>query len=269
MFPLLCTLQVVKETRVDTPDSHGERLRRVREALQRDSLLPGVHAATLIQTPKVVTVERPTLWGAVGVEQSEPVLEWLTSIASAIQEPVEFHGSRTSASEALRMGLAARRMRSWGISCTEQLTTWLRSHGFPATRPGHHISARAQDFIIHEACTADARAALLETVFVLITLHQGRGVPPETRASRTATRRTASAVPSEVLGRCSEQVDQVNLAEWFLKRIPMLETSSLPSRKVAAVFHCGRPQVRQRPNHATRQLSGARQRTKFAGDKQH
>ena len=122
-------------------------------------------------------------------------------------------------------------MRSWGISCTEQLTTWLRSHGFPATRPGHHISARAQEFIIHEACRADARLALLETVFVLITLHQGRasGVPPVTRASHTATRRRVSAVPSEVPGRCWEQLDQVNLAEWFLKRIPM----SLPSRKVA------------------------------------
>ena len=30
-----------QETRVDTPDSHDERLRRVREALQRDSLPPG------------------------------------------------------------------------------------------------------------------------------------------------------------------------------------------------------------------------------------
>ena len=33
------------------------------------------------------------------MEQSEPVFEWLTSIASAIQEPVEFHGSQFSASE--------------------------------------------------------------------------------------------------------------------------------------------------------------------------
>ena len=64
-------------------------------------------------------------------------------------------------------------MRSWGINCTEQLTTWLRSHGFPATRPGHHICARAQEFIIHEACTTDARAALLEAVFVWILLHPG------------------------------------------------------------------------------------------------
>ena len=37
----------------------------------------------------------PLLWGAAGVEQSEPVFEWLTSIASAIEEPVEFHGSHT------------------------------------------------------------------------------------------------------------------------------------------------------------------------------
>ena len=71
-----------QETRVDTPDSHDERLRRVRKALQRDSLPPGVHAAaTLIQTlahrvgavlpgallsvqkTKVVTVECPAFMG--------------------------------------------------------------------------------------------------------------------------------------------------------------------------------------------------------------
>ena len=45
----------------------------------------------------------PLLWGVAGVEQSELVFEFLTSIASAIQEPVEFHGSHISASEALRM----------------------------------------------------------------------------------------------------------------------------------------------------------------------
>ena len=80
-----------QETRVD-----DERLRRVREALQRDSLPPGVHAAaTLIQTlahrvgavppgallPVALRRQRwsplnvPLLWGAAGVEQSEPVLE--------------------------------------------------------------------------------------------------------------------------------------------------------------------------------------------------
>ena len=101
--------------------------------------------------------------------------------------------------------------------------------------------SRTPHICLHEACTADARAALLETVFVLTTLHQGRasGVPPVTRASHIATRRTASAVPSEVLGRCREQLDQVNLAEWFLKRIPMLKTFPHFSRKVAAVFCCG------------------------------
>ena len=238
----------------DAPDSHDMRLRRVREVLQREirpaeGLAVVRAAATLIQnlahrvgavpagailpvairkqplSPLIV----PLLWGVAGVELSEPVFEWLTSIASAIQERVEFHGSHTSASEALRMGWALWRaaMRSWGINCTEQLTTWLRSHGFPATRPGHHISASAQEFIIHEVCTTDARAALLEAVFVLITLHQGRasGVQFVTRASYVATRRTVlSFVPLGVLEGCWEQLDEVVLAEWFLKRVPMLKT---------------------------------------------
>ena len=104
----------------DAPDSHDMRLRRVWEALQRDSRPPeglaGVHAAaTLIQNlahrvgalpfcqlhseDKMVAVECPALVG-----------RWNGDVncfcdPGAIQEPVEFHGSQTSESEALRMGL--------------------------------------------------------------------------------------------------------------------------------------------------------------------
>ena len=114
----------------------------------------------------------PLLWSAAGEDQSVPIVEWLATTASAIGEPVQFHGGQASGGDSLRTGWAALRsvMRSWGIHSQDQLTQWLRSRGFPATRPGHHISARAQEDLLHEGCNEDARVALLETVFVLISL---------------------------------------------------------------------------------------------------
>ena len=108
MFPLLHTPGCGEVA--DAPDSHDMRLRRVREMLQREIRPPeGLAvvraAATLIQNlahrvgavpagailPVAIRRQRwspltvPLLWGAAGVEQSEAVLEWLTSIAPAIQ----------------------------------------------------------------------------------------------------------------------------------------------------------------------------------------
>ena len=87
---------------------------------------------------------------------------------------------RSSVSDAIRNGWALREvMRAWRVTTPEELSGWLRSQGFPATRPGQHLSARAQEFIFHEGGVLDARVALLETAFVLITLEQGRGgIPP-------------------------------------------------------------------------------------------
>ena len=66
-------------------------------------------------------------------------------------------------------------MRAWRVT-TPELSGWLRSRGFPATQPGQHLSARAQEFIFHEGGVLDARVELLETAFVLITLKQGRAI---------------------------------------------------------------------------------------------
>ena len=67
-------------------------------------------------------------------------------------------------------------------------------------RPGHHISARAQEYLLHEGCIEDARVALLETVFVLIALQQVRasGVPSVRRANHIAPR--GSARPLGTIG---------------------------------------------------------------------
>ena len=65
-------------------------------------------------------------------------------------------------------------MRAWRVTTPEELSTWLRNRGFPATRPGQHLSVRVQEFIFHEGCVLDARVAMLETAFVSVTLEQGR-----------------------------------------------------------------------------------------------
>ena len=51
----------------------------------------------------------------------------------------------------------------------------MRGQGFLAVRPGSHISARAQEFLLSEACRVDGRVALLEAVYVVIAIHMGRG----------------------------------------------------------------------------------------------
>ena len=112
----------------------------------------------------------PLMWAAAGHELSTPVLDWLITEAHSVRE-----GSQ-EASAAVRHGWVALRevMRAWGIEDADGLSRWLGSQGFPMCSPGNHISARAQELILHEATARDARVALLESVYVLITLQHGR-----------------------------------------------------------------------------------------------
>ena len=109
----------------------------------------------------------PLLWGAAGVDATTPVLDMLVSTASGVSEPIQFHGSDISATEAVRVGWTALRavLRMWGVDTQLQVSNWLRNQGFAATRPGHHILARAQERILREM-------AILETVFVSTVLHR-------------------------------------------------------------------------------------------------
>ena len=108
--------------------------------------------------------------------------------------------------------------RTWVVDTQLQLSNWLRNQGFAATRPGHHIPARAQGRILSQACEGDARVAILETVFVSTVLHLGRlsGIPP--------VRRIRQVIPSTVPSASWAQWDQVVLQDWFTKRCPTLKT---------------------------------------------
>ena len=169
--------------------------------------------------------------------------------------PIEFHGGQSSVSDAIGIGWMALRevMRAWRVTTPEELSTWLRNRGFPATRPGQHLSVRAQEFIFHEGCVLDARVAMLETAFVSITLEQGRasGIPPVSNVGRSATRRTAtSAIPPVVPPESWEQLDEVDQSEWFLARIPMLK--SCPHFLRGRLRQCWAVALRER--HRARQV---------------
>ena len=105
----------------------------------------------------------PIIWSAAGACTSIPLIEWLVSRGSSIREPVHFHGGQGSVSDSIRIGWVALRevMTAWGVTAPEELSTWLRNRGFPATRPGQHLSVRAQEFIFHEGCVADARCGIV------------------------------------------------------------------------------------------------------------
>ena len=205
-------------------------------AVPQGSVMPGC-----IRRQRWSPFNVPLMWAAAEQVETCPVFEWLTSIAGRVDEPVPVFGGNTSASEAVRTGWAALRFafRCWGVNSDVELSGWLSRNGFPATRPGHHISGRAQEFILTSACREDARVALLEVVFVVITLNEGRNqtpaegdvVPPIPRASIGGT-----GIPTSVPRDSWEQLDNVDLEEVFLRRTPMLR--SCPHFLRGRVRHC-------------------------------
>ena len=112
------------------------------------------------------------------------------------------------------------------VADREDLSHLLGTQGFPRTSPGNHISARAQEFILGEATTLDARCVLLEAVFVLVTLSVAREMTgnADRPAPLEAPRRVPPTVPSDLPLECWQQLDQVDLSEVFLQRIPMLKS---------------------------------------------
>ena len=118
----------------------------------------------------------PLIWAAAGDEEEVPVLERLVEVADDIPGPLDFHGGNINAGEAAQTGWACLRdvLRSWGAFAREDLTGLLHNHRFAGTLPDNHIQARAQQHILGLACAADGRVALLEAVFVSVTIHLGR-----------------------------------------------------------------------------------------------
>ena len=68
----------------------------------------------------------PVMWAAAGVQDSNPVCEWLVTACGDIQDPVDLHGGVISASVAARTGLQALRniFKEWGIMSEGNLILW-------------------------------------------------------------------------------------------------------------------------------------------------
>ena len=84
---------------------------------------------------------------------------------------------------------------------------------------GHHIVARAQEHILTAGCRVDARVGMLESVFVTLTLSEGRQRASGTSRRHTNERRHSTAIPTEVPRESWEQMDQINMEEVFLRRV--------------------------------------------------
>ena len=150
------------------------------------------------QATTVVPLNVPVMWEAARQDEMCPLVEWLISVTSAMAEP----------------------MRNWldGPSRSVAIVGhWISSGvvNIPPTRPGNHITT---------ACSEDARVALLESVFVSVTLEEGRAV---------RIRRSDGEVPIEVPSGSWALMDQVDLEEEFLRRTPMLRLPPFLTRSIS------------------------------------
>ena len=167
------------------------------------------------------------MWGAASTAATIPVIDWLVAATTPIDVPLKFYKGGISPSEAVRRGGISLRkvMRGCGIQEREDLSIWFRNNGFAATAPRNHIASRAQEFLLSEAVAIDARVALFEAVYVCITLHTSRqlAVPHHvTEVSRRVVHRGTS--PSTFPEGSWEQLDQVDLTDFFLLRLAMLKS---------------------------------------------
>ena len=183
------------------------------------------------EIPRVVRQQRwspmnvPLIWAAAGGEDRTPVWEWLMSLLSQTTEVLEFHEGNIAAEVAVQTGWSALRsvFRTWSIMDREGLTEWLRSQGFAGSQPGNHIPARAQEFILEQACREDARVALLESAYVAAAVLRGRQfglrtADPATSATHRGVHQRHNGLPAD----CWEKLDSVDVKEVMLWRVPML-----------------------------------------------
>ena len=106
------------------------------------------------------------------------------------------------------------------------LTLWFRTNHVPGAQIGHRMSARAQEHILSEASARDARVALLESVYVVLSLHRGRqvGMAPHVAGPQGSTPGPALRDPQNPHADSWLSLDQVDLGEIFSQRMPTLKS---------------------------------------------
>ena len=98
------------------------------------------------------------MWAAAESSESTPVVDSFIGMASRIREPINSKRIGCKPHKQLRTG--------W-----ESLRAVFRSWGIPATQPGNHISARAQEALLNQGCRVE--------VCVNVAIHMGRELYPQ------------------------------------------------------------------------------------------
>ena len=171
----------------------------------------------------------PLMCGAESTEHTTPLMEWFVATAIPMEVPLEFHEGGISPSEAARVWWSSLRevTRGRGIQVGEDLSIWLRNNGFAGSAPGNHIATRAQEFFLREAVAVDARVSLLEAVYVCLTVRMSRQLAVESRVTEMPRRAVQRRTPSSTFPKGSwEQLDEVDLTDFFLLRLSMLKSCS-------------------------------------------
>ena len=96
---------------------------------------------------------------ATGADNANAVVDWLTHKLTGAPQ-IGFHESVIDADVAVHTGWTTLRdvFRRWSIHEHEDLTTWLRQHGYAESQPGNHFPARAQEHMLAEACRVDRQS---------------------------------------------------------------------------------------------------------------
>ena len=173
---------------------------------------------------------RPCTWSSLRPDQCLRLI-WNAGehkLGSCCQPRRVVPGSRSSGSlvggRACKKGVAGSPLSSatkWGIEDADGLSNWLGSQGFP-------LGTTSQPELRSSFCTKPPQetVALLECVYVLITLQHGREgvVPIQQTDVRPAVPRSRVAQVGEIPSASWEQLDQVNLDDVFLHRVPMMKS---------------------------------------------
>ena len=117
----------------------------------RDHVAMGNSATKVFTNERAIDVVSSRRWTSnTDSRLVERMCVWLVSFQGGGVQPAKLSESDSIAS-----------MRPWEISSRDDLSQWLRHQGFPATRPGNHLSARAQEYIlINAGARGDARVEL-------------------------------------------------------------------------------------------------------------
>ena len=226
-------------------DSHEQRFRRVRAAMQEERQHATHRQAQVAAESIRLLAERigpwqegeiprairrhqwsalfvPLIWSASCGDRNNPVLLWLMEASSVISN-VAVTGVEMTGSEAVATGWEALRdvLRSRGIRSREDLAEWISAQGFPVPRWGHHFSGRVQERILNMAIAVDARVSALECLFVKLTLAKCQRQDPPMVRGEVRRRQDQQDVTHQ---NDWEWLDSVSLVEVFGRRVPVLQS---------------------------------------------